>query len=133
MSSKNSSRERVPGPSWQRIPNDFSECIQACHECLQACEICATSCLAEADVAHLTRCIALDRSCADHCAAAEREMLRNSPFVGEVCLVCAMACEACAEECSQHEMEHCQDCAAACRRCAGICHQMSVTVGVGRP
>jgi hypothetical protein len=34
-------------------------------------------------------------------------------------------CEACAEECARHDMEHCRACADACRRCADECRRMS--------
>jgi hypothetical protein len=121
-------KDPSPGPALQNAKDNFSECIQACHDCLKACEHCATSCLAEPDLASMTRCIALDRSCADLCAIAAREMLRHSPFVEEVCRVCANACYACADECSRHQMKHCQDCAAACRHCAETCRRISEAV-----
>ena len=81
----------------------------------------------------MARCIALDRSCADICALAEREMLRNSPFVAAICGVCAIACEACGEECSRHDVDHCQACAAACRQCTEACDQMAEVVANRQP
>src|SRR3569833_3141101 len=56
----------------------YESCIEACHDCAVACEHCATECLKESDVKMMARCIALDRSCADICALAEREMARAS-------------------------------------------------------
>lgn len=103
----------------------FQSCIEACHECMVACEHCATACLKEADVKMMARCIALDRSCADLCSLAEREMARGSPFAGRVCQLCAEACEQCAEECRRHKMDHCQKCADACQSCAEECRAMA--------
>jgi len=34
-------------------------------------------------------------------------------------------CDACAEECGQHEHGHCQACAEACRQCAEECRAMA--------
>jgi hypothetical protein len=39
----------------------------------------------------------------------------------------------CADECSTHQVQHCQDCAAACRRCAAECRQMSGAGRAARP
>jgi hypothetical protein len=122
------SSQQQSDSSLQDSPAHFLECIQACHECIQACEVCASTCLAEGDVAKLAHCIALGRSCADICALAEREMLRNSPFVAAICGVCAIACEACADECSRHDMDHCKACAEACRRCTDMCDQLAEIV-----
>ena len=61
------------------------ECIEACVACLTACEHCATACLQEKDVKMMVRCIELDRSCADICGLAVREMSRDSDFAEQVC------------------------------------------------
>ena|SRR5688572_25561103 len=103
----------------------YQECIDACQKCLVACETCATACLQEEDVAMMTRCIELDRSCAGICGLAQREMARDSEFAVRVCRLCAEICDACAAECAKHDMEHCQKCARACRACAEACREMS--------
>jgi hypothetical protein len=90
-----------------------------------ACEHCATSCLHEKDIKMMARCIELDRSCADLCALAEREMARGSQFAERVCQLCAEVCDACGEECGKHDADHCQKCAEACRRCAEACRHMA--------
>ena len=97
------------------------ECIQICQKCLAACEHCASSCLREEHVEEMSRCIALDRSCADVCALTARELLRASPFANDLCTLCAGVCESCADECGQHDADHCQNCASACRDCAMAC------------
>lgn len=103
----------------------YEDCIEACHQCLAACEHCATACLHEDDVKMMARCIELDRSCADLCALALREMARGSPFAEHVCQLCAEVCDACGEECGKHPADHCQECAAACRECAEACREMA--------
>ncbi len=91
---------------------------------MEACEHCATGCLHGEDMKLMTRCIELDRSCADVCLFAAREMSRESVWVGAVCQLCAEICDACDEECAKHSMEHCQICAEACRTCAEACRLM---------
>ena len=93
---------------------------------MEACEHCATACLHEENIKMMARCIELDRSCADACSFASREMARDSEFAERVCQLCAEFCDACGEECAKHKMDHCQMCAEACRRCAEACREMSV-------
>lgn len=104
---------------------NYQHCIDACLACLQACEHCAASCLQEDDVKMMARCIELDRSCADLCTLAAREMARGSDFAERVCQLCAEVCDACGAECGRHKMDHCQRCAEACRACAKACREMS--------
>ncbi|HYC71352.1 MAG TPA: four-helix bundle copper-binding protein [Opitutaceae bacterium] len=110
----------------------YHSCIEACHACLVECEHCATACLGEQDVKMMVRCIALDRSCAEICALAVREMARGSEFAERACQLCAEICDACGEECVRHEADHCQRCAEACRRCAEACREITGAHGPGR-
>ncbi|HWS20075.1 MAG TPA: four-helix bundle copper-binding protein [Nitrososphaera sp.] len=34
-------------------------------------------------------------------------------------------CDACAQECQRHEVDHCKRCAQACRSCAEECRRMA--------
>lgn len=105
----------------------YHACLEACVECLVACEMCSDACLDEENVRMLARCIRLDRDCAEACAAAVRAMARGGPLAQEVCRMCAVACDACAEECERHAQhhDHCRICAEACRRCAEECRRMA--------
>lgn len=103
----------------------YEACIEACEICAAECESCATACLNEENVKMMTRCIRLDRSCADICILAAREMNRSSQFAEQVCRLCAEICEACADECARHDVDHCQRCAEACRDCAKECRVMA--------
>ncbi len=106
-------------------PQTYQSCIEACQACVITCEHCASSCLREQDVKAMARCIALDRSCADICSFAVREMARGSDFAAKVCAVCAEVCQACGDECGNHQHQHCQDCAKACHSCAEECRRMA--------
>lgn len=109
----------------------FATCIEACVECANECEHCATACLNEKDVAHMAKCIEIERYCADLCRMSAAFMARSSEatehYAKELCALCAHVCEDCAKECEKHShMEHCKACAEACRECAKACHAMSV-------
>lgn len=100
-------------------------CIDACNECATVCNHCASACLHEADVKSLARCIELDLDCAEVCRTATGFMSRDSEFAHAICTTCADICDACAEECERHDMDHCRKCAAVCRKCAEECRRMS--------
>lgn len=73
----------------------------------------------------MARCIELDMDCAQICRLAAGYMARGSRFAEALCGLCAEICQACAQECAKHSMEHCQRCAAACRACAQECGRMA--------
>ncbi len=103
----------------------LEQCIKSCLECMEACNICYDSCLKEEDLKMMVSCIRLDRECADICALAVKSMQSNSPFVNQICILCAEICEACGNECKNHHHEHCQKCAEACFRCAEECRKFA--------
>lgn len=105
---------------------EYASCMQACSACAIACEVCASACLREDDVTAMATCIQLDRDCADMCHLAEVLMARESGLVNEFCRLCAIVCQACAEECLKHHHEHCQQCAQACQRCADECNSLTL-------
>ena len=101
--------------------NNYQSCIEACMDCIAACKHCASSCLGEDDVKAMATCIRTDLECAAICGAAVTLMSMDSKFAHEACRLCADICNACAEECEKHTMDHCKKCAAACRYCAEEC------------
>lgn len=105
----------------------YASCMQACSACAIACEVCASACLEENDVSMMATCIRLDRDCADMCHLAQVLMARKSALVDEFCRLCAIACQACTEECLKHQHEHCQQCAQACQRCADECNALALS------
>lgn len=100
-------------------------------DCIRECERCRTVCLRTA----LTHCLEeggrhvepghfrLMLDCARICNTAAEFMLGGSRFHGQVCGVCALVCEACAESCER--IGGMTDCSGACRVCAEHCRQMA--------
>jgi len=108
----------------------YQECIEACIECMNACNYSYVSSLKEYDLELLRDVIRMDRECADICGFAVQAMTRQSPFVAEICRLCAEICEKCAEVCSSNLHSHCQNCIETCRKCAEACRQISNAVAV---
>ena len=102
----------------------FQSCIDACNECAIECIHCANACLSEQDVSMLTDCIRKNFECADICSTAARLMAGDSSFSEEICILCEKVCISCADECSNHSMDHCLRCAEVCRNCAEECRVM---------
>lgn len=104
---------------------NYKACLEACFTCLEACNICFHACLKEEHPEKMTKCIELDRECADFCSLAIASMQRSSAFVKEIVSICATVCEACGYECKKHDHEHCQKCADICFRCAEECRKLT--------
>lgn len=102
--------------------HDHRSLIQEMVHCALACEMCASACLDEKDVTMMTRCIELDRDCADICFQAARLLQRDAEIAHHFLSVCEEICRLCADECAKHEMNHCKTCAEACQKCAEACH-----------
>jgi hypothetical protein len=107
------------------MSEEFERLVTVAENCAQECEGCATACLSEKDVAAMLDCIRLDRDCADLCRLVATFAARHSRFTTLAAHVLASVCQACAEECSRHEMGHCQACAGACRSCVAACSALA--------
>ena len=101
--------------------DQYKVCIEACMKCAAICNYCASSCAKEPNAHMMARCIQLDMECAAICFATAELMSLGSDKVKEICKLCAIMCDACAEECSKHENVHCRECAEACTFCADQC------------
>jgi hypothetical protein len=99
--------------------------IEACQDCANACDHCAVACLAEPQPKVLARCIELAIDCSQTCRLAIGFLARGSDYDSAVCALAAVLCDACAEECDLHRMEHCRQCAAACRRASRECARIA--------
>jgi len=97
--------------------------IQKLLDCVLACENCATESLREDNTGEMSRCISLDRDCADICAQGARLLQRKSEIGHQFLVICEEICPLCADECRKHQAEHCQLCADACYECAEACHE----------
>lgn len=71
----------------------------------------------------MTRCIRLDRVCAEVCSTVNQVLSTNYDNIQGLLDYCIEVCNECADECEQHEHQHCQDCAKACRECVKACEQ----------
>lgn len=107
------------------VNEQIQNCIDECLKCMVTCNQCYIACLSENHAGHMSKCIQLDRDCADICQFAASMMARSSEHAKQICVLCASICEKCGEECKKHAMEHCQKCAEACFKCAEICRQMA--------
>lgn len=105
------------------LDDEMQECVDNCFEAAQACEWCADACTEEGE--GMAECIRLCRDVADLASLHARFMARNSQFHRELAGLCADACEACADECEQHDHDHCQTCAEVVRECAETCRNMA--------
>lgn len=103
--------------------NNFKEIIDSLSNCEIECERCAALCLEEENVKELSKCIKLNRDCADICSLGIKFLTRQSGLLQSVISVCADLCALCAEECEKHDHKHCERCAAVCRECEELCKQ----------
>ncbi|OLZ58097.1 four-helix bundle copper-binding protein [Amycolatopsis keratiniphila] len=110
-------------------------CVEACIACAQSCTACADACLSEQSVEQLTKCIRSNLDCADLCDTTARVLSRHTGYdanlTRSVLDACAMACQACGDECANHadRHDHCRICAEACKRCEKACRELIDSLG----
>lgn len=107
----------------------YKSCIEACQLCAAICHHCAVSCLAEENVAMMTRCIQLDMECAAICAATAQVLSMAGTQGKEMAMICAQICDNCSMECAKHDNRHCRECSDICHNCANQCRDIQ-TEGV---
>jgi len=91
--------------------------------CQAMCNYCFDACLHEEDVKMMSKCIKLDKECAEMCNVTLSMLASNSLFSKEIIKLCAKICTECAKECGKHNNEHCKKCAEACQQCAEACNE----------
>ncbi len=90
--------------------------------CLESINYCTRQGGKHAEAAHLGLLI----DCARVCSISADYMLRESPFHGEMCEICADVCEDCAASCDRFkDDDQMKDCAEKCRACAASCRRMA--------
>lgn len=95
--------------------------IHTLGNCINHCNYCADACLDEDNVKMMVKCIRMDRICAEVCRTLNQILATNYKDVEDLVRYCQKICNECADECEQHQMQHCKDCAIACRKCAEEC------------
>ncbi|MFC5972661.1 four-helix bundle copper-binding protein [Halomarina salina] len=105
------------------LSEEQRECIDNCNEAAQVCEWCADECAGHGE--EMAECVRLCRDVADIASLHARFMARDSDYSGDLGELCAEACEACADECEQHDHDHCQACVDVLRECAETCRSMA--------
>lgn len=112
-------------PRVEQADPNVASLIAELSNCESTCVVCVDACLSEQDVQMLARCISLNDTCADVCASTARTAARvghMEPTILQHQLeACREACMLCADECEQHEHEHCRICSESCRSCAEAC------------
>lgn len=91
---------------------------------------CADQCIDEGP--HMAECIRLCRDVADLATLNIQLLSRDSVFGPEAAEIFALAAEACAQECAQHEQRHCQECAEELDRAARSTRKMLGSLGTGQ-
>ncbi|MBC7000868.1 four-helix bundle copper-binding protein [Cytophaga sp. FL35] len=99
--------------------------IHALGSCINHCNYCADACLDEDNISMMKNCIRIDRVCAEVCSSLAQILATSYTDVQGLVDYCKKICEACADECSRHDHEHCKLCAKACRECAQACDEFS--------
>ncbi len=103
--------------------------LEHLYACATACNKCYNACLNEEDINMMTRCIELDRECAEICLLTASAVARDSENREKYLAICAEFCQLCADECAKHGADHCKECADMCRKCAEVCSE-SPTLGI---
>jgi hypothetical protein len=99
----------------------YEDCIRACQECFLACQVCLAEMAGKESNNDCPLCCAL---CVDACITAVKFMSAKSVFAPGYCKLCMDVCAWCAENCMEHDHQHCKDCAEACRRCIEQCRKV---------
>lgn len=95
--------------------------IHALGNCINHCNYCADACLDEENLKMMVNCIRTDRACAAVCSALNQVLATGYKDVNGLVEECIKICNACADECENHDHDHCAACAKACRECAKAC------------
>ena len=90
------------------LTDEMQNCMDNCLEATQACEWCV---MPAPTRGKRWPAIRLCRDVADITTLHARFMARDSGYHEDLAAICADACEVCAEECANHDQDHCQVCA----------------------
>lgn len=117
----------MPHITEHAISTEMRECIDNCLSCYSICEETKAHCIKLGGRHVEPEHLATLADCARLCEISANFMLRQSELYGEICRICADACDRCAKSCEQVDRndELMQRCADECRKCAESCRQMA--------
>jgi hypothetical protein len=99
--------------------------VQRAFECYCSCSETITYCL-EQGGAYVTKpLLQLLIDCAEICKTTSGFLLRGSTLQQKVAVVCAEACEECAQRCEQIDDDRLRQCAEVCGRSADACRNLA--------
>ena len=99
----------------------YKECIDACVQCITDCEKCIAAMMGKPSHNDSPACC---RECIEICRLCVGAMERESPYVQQYCNICAEVCRWCAEQCKDHEHDHCKKCAGSSEACMNACYNL---------
>ena len=108
--------------TFEGITAKQAECISACNDCYTACVICIKQHAGEKMMAD---CIRACLDCLATCRACSHLDATGSRLGHQARQLCAEACQACYDTCSQMDNPYCKQCAEACKRCMEACRAMA--------
>ena len=94
------------------VHEEYQSSFDVAMKCAVECEHCAEACMGNPD---MLKCARTCLDCAEMCRTISTYMVRGSRFIPQLTKACAEICQACADECGSHNMDHCKKCAQACR------------------
>jgi len=105
-----------------QLNETYRKCIEACQDCILRCEECIKGMATEASDNDCPVCC---HECLQLCQLCISAMARDSRNVKEICALCTLVCEWCAEQCGVHRHDHCRQCAESCRVCVAECRKIA--------
>lgn len=106
------------------LPQQKRTAIESIAQAVAVCGWCADQCVQTADPS-MIECI---RLCEDVVELGEALIAlgpRSSRYTGEIAQAFQRAAQACAQECGQHQMSHCQECANVLPRAGEMASQLA--------
>jgi len=97
------------------------ECLELCRQAVEVSEWCADEC---AGLDGMTECVRHCRDVTDVASLHCKLLARGSPHREALAGLCATVCRECAEECRQHDHDHCRTCTEVLSECAEVCESM---------
>jgi hypothetical protein len=115
-------KQQVEGQEGQQ--DDMRSAVEVTARCGHMCLGSAVSYCLEQGGEHAGQAhMRLMLDCAEICRSTSAFMVTGSPYLRDVCAVCAEICEDCAASCER--LGGMEECVQACRECAATCRALA--------